>query len=274
MSPRTLTALLFTTSLVACASEGPDDAITGGGGKADGQETAQLTFASDWSETARGELTAGSPVRIVYDLDRLPDCRGETNGSEVWGAGGYASFDGGEPVTFALSRLDNGVVKAIAAELEIPVTARSVELWFASSNRWGCIAYDSNENANYRFDVTPAVQGGAVLAFDADGSESQSGAVRGGEKVVIHYEPSRLSQCEASSGGLAKWSVSMHYKVDGGAEKAVLVTRADGPDLVSSDPSVVVPRGSDLEVWFSATSVYGCHEYDSNSGANYHFAIE
>jgi uncharacterized protein YraI len=273
MSPRTLTALLFTTTLAACASESPDDAITGGGGgKADG-ETAQLTFKGDWSESARGELTAGSPVRIEYDLDRLPDCRGETNGSEVWGAGGYASFDGGEPVTFALSRLDGGVVKPVPAELDIPVTAHEVELWFASSNRWGCIAYDSNNNANYRFDVKPATDG-AVLAFDADGTESQSGAVKGGEKVVVHYDPSRLATCEASSGGLAKWSVSLHYKVDGGAEKTTLVTRAEGPDLVPSDPTIVVPRGGDLEIWFSATSVYGCHEYDSNAGANYHFAIE
>jgi hypothetical protein len=273
MSRRTLATLLLTTSLVACATDGADDAVTGGaGGKADG-EIAQLTFADDWSETARGEITAGSPVRIVYDLDRLPDCRGETNGSEVWGAGGYASFDGGEPVAFALSRLDNGVVKAIAAEVDVPLTATSVELWFASSNRWGCIAYDSNENANYSYDVKPA-GAGAVLAFEADGSESQSGTVKGGEKVVVHYDPSRLSQCEASSGGNAKWSVTLHYKVDGGAEKTVLVSRAEGPDLVPSDPSVVVPRGNDLAIWFSATSVYGCNEYDSNSGANYHFDIE
>jgi hypothetical protein len=273
MSSRTLAALLLTTSLVACAADSADDSLTGGGGgKADG-ETAQLTFSADWSETARGELTAGSPVRIVYDLDRLPDCRGETNGSEVWGAGGYASFDGGEPVAFALSRLDNGVVKAISAEVAIPVTATSVQFWFASSNRWGCIAYDSNENANYTYDVTPA-NAGAVLAFDADGTESQSGAVEAGEKIIVHYDPARLSQCEASSAGLAKWSVTLHYKVDGGSEKTVLVSRADGTELVPSDPSVVVPRGNDLEVWFSATSVYGCNEYDSNSGANYHFEIE
>jgi hypothetical protein len=272
MSTRTLAALLLTTSLVACASDSTDSVAGGGGGKADG-ETAQITFSDDWSETARGEVTAGSPIRIVYDLDRLQDCRGETNGSEVWGAGGYASFDGGTPVTFALSRLDNGVVKPVAAELAVPVTATSVELWFASSNRWGCIAYDSNDNANYRYDVKPA-NAGAVLAFDADGTESQSGAVKAGEKVVVHYEPARLSQCQASSGGLAKWSVTLHYKVDGGTEKTVLVTRADGPDLTPSDPSVVVPRGNDLEVWFSATSVYGCNEYDSNSGANYHFDIE
>ena len=163
MPGRTLAALLFTTSLVACTSDSADVGSAGGGGKADGQ-TAQITFADDWSETARGELVAGSPVSIRYDLDRLQDCRGETNGSEVWGVSGYASFDGSAPVTFALSRLDGGVVKPVAAELDIPATATSVQLWFSISNRWGCIAYDSNENANYEFDVT-ASTAGAVLAF-------------------------------------------------------------------------------------------------------------
>lgn len=273
MTCRDFAVLLFTTSLVACATDGAQDMTAGGGGgKADG-ETAQITFADDWSETARGDLVAGSPVRIVYDLDRLQDCRGETGGSEVWGVGGYASFDGKEPVAFALSRLDNGVVKPVAAEVEIPATAHSVQFWFAVSNRWGCIAYDSNENANYGYSVEPATTG-AVLAFNADQTESQSGAIVGGQQIVVHYEPERLSECAASSAGYAKWTVSMHYKVDGGAEKSVLVTRAEGTELVPSDPTVTVPRGSDLEVWFDATSVYGCHEYDSNNGGNYHFAIE
>ncbi len=273
MNSRSFAALLFTTSLVACATDGAQDPATGGaGGKADG-ETAQLSFADDWSEILRGDLVAGSPVRIVYDLDRLQDCRGETGGSEVWGVGGYASFDGNEPVAFALSRLDNGVVKPVTAEVEIPATAHSVQFWFAISNKWGCIAYDSNENANYSYSVEPATTG-AVLAFNADDSESQSGTIVGGQQVVVHYEPERLSQCAASSAGYAKWTVSMHYKVDGGAEKSVLVTRAEGTELVPSDPTVTVPRGSDLEVWFDATSVYGCHEYDSNNGGNYHFAIE
>jgi hypothetical protein len=272
MSPRRFAALLFSTSLVACATDSADESVSGGGGKADG-ETAQISFGDDWSETVRGDLVAGAPVRIVYDLDRLQECRGETNGSEVWGVTGYASFDGKEPVTFAVSRLDGGVVKPVSAELDIPATAHSVELWFASSNRWGCISYDSNENANYEFSVEAATTG-AVLAFNADHTESQSGAVVGGTQVVVHYEPERLATCAASSGGYAKWSVTMHYKVDGGSEKSLLVTRAEGSDLVPSDPTISVPRGSDLEVWFDATSVYGCHEYDSNGGANYHYAIE
>jgi hypothetical protein len=272
MSRSAFATLLLTTLLVACAASNPDGTSAGGGGKADG-ETTQITFAADWSEHASGDLVAGSPVRIVYDLDRLQDCRGQDMGSDVWGAGGYASFDGKEPTQFAVSRLDNGTTKPTAAEIEIPATAKSVDFWFASSNKWGCIAYDSNDSANYHFAVHPS-PAGAVLAFDADGTESQSGAVKASSQLVVHYEPARLSQCAASSGGYAKWSVTMHYKVDGGTEKTLLVTRANGSDLEASDPAVTVPRGGDLELWFTATSVYGCNAYDSNDGANYHYSIE
>jgi hypothetical protein len=44
--------------------------------------------------------------------------------------------------------------------------------------------------------------------------------------------------------------------------------------LVVADSTLVVPRGDDLELWFEATNVYGCLAYDSNLGANHHFAIE
>lgn len=275
MSRCTAVSLLFTTSLAslaACAADG-QDASNGGaaGGKADG-DTAALTFADDWSETLRGDLIAGSPVRISYDLDRLQDCRGSSGGSDVWGVSGYASFDGGEPITFAISRLDAGVVKPVAAEIEIPATAHSVALWFAINNRWGCIAYDSNASANYAYDIAPSTRG-PVLAFNADFTESQSDAIHAGTQAIVHYEPERLVQCAASSGGYAKWSVTMHYKVDGSAEKTTLVSRADGADLVAADPALLVPRGHDLEVWFSATNTYGCHAYDSNLGGNYHYVI-
>ncbi len=274
MSFRTLAALLLTTSLVACASNASDGSTTGGGGgKADDSSDAQLTFGEDWSEKLTGAMRGGGTVRIAYDLDRIRDCRGETNDSQVWGAGGYASFDGGEPVAFELSRLSNGAVVPVIPELEIPSSATTIELWFAVSNKWGCIAYDSNMNANYQFDITPAPSG-AVLSFDVDGSESQSGALTAGSQVVVHYEPERLSACSASSAGYAKWSVTMHYKTDGGPTKSLLVSRADGSDLAAADPTLTVPNGSDLEVWFSATSVYGCNAYDSNSGGNYHFEIE
>src|SRR5687767_4019813 len=71
-------------TLVACAdSPDPNGAGPGGGGKADGELTT-VTFSSDWRESADGALTAGLPIRIEYDLDRLTACRGSTNGSDVW----------------------------------------------------------------------------------------------------------------------------------------------------------------------------------------------
>ena len=248
------------------------DQASGGGGKADGSEPT-LTFGKDWSEKVTGTLLAGSPVRIDYALDRLPDCRGSSGGSEVWGASGYASFDGKAPVTFAVSGLDGGVVKPVSAELEIPSGTRSVAMWFASNNIWGCIAYDSNMNANYTFDVD-AGSTGAVLSFDADWSESQSDAVHAGDAVVVHYDPARLEQCAYSSGGHAGWSITAHAQVDGGTVKSFAVTRAEGSTLVPSDPTFAVPRGGQLALWFEATSAYGCHAYDSNMNANYHFTIE
>lgn len=56
--------------------------------------------------------------------------------------------------------------------------------------------------------------------------------------------------------------------------KSLLVTRAEGSSIVAADPTVTIPRGRDLALWFDATSVYGCHAFDSNMNANYHFTIE
>ncbi len=257
-------------TLVGCAES--LDENRGAGGKADGTLT-RITFDDSWDETADGPLVAGSPVRIAYDLDRLQDCRGSTGGSDVWGATGYASFDGAEPTTFAISRLDDGVTVELEAELDVPSTATSVELWFSSSNRWGCIAYDSNDNANYRFAIERRSDT-AVLAFDADFTERVVGTIEGGGKVVVHYDPDRLSQCAGSSGGRAQWSVTGYYQVDGGAVKSVAVSRADGPDLVPADPTIIVAHGSELSLWFEATSRWGCHAYDSNLGANYSYDID
>src|SRR5262245_58551225 len=107
---RIVSLLSFATSLAACvADDGSSVDETGGGGKADGQAPV-IAFADDWSETVSGTLLAGDRMRIDYDLDRLTECRGSTNGSEVWGVSGYASFDGGAPVVFGVSRIESGRV--------------------------------------------------------------------------------------------------------------------------------------------------------------------
>ena len=269
-STKYLAAALVT--LVACADAPDEDTGDSVDGKADGT-TTKLTFAEDWSERANGKIVAGLPIRIAYDVDRLTACRGYTNGSDVWAISGHVSFDGGPAQTFEVTRLVDGRAVAVEAELEIPARAASVELWFTNSNRWGCNAYDSNEGANYQFDIEarPDV---AFASFDADGAEDLPRMVYAGDQLLVHYEPERLSECAGSTGNNAAWSITMNYQVDGGTVKKVLVTRADGPNLVAADPEISVSRGRDLAIWFEATNRWGCHAYDSNNSANYHIAIQ
>jgi uncharacterized protein YraI len=265
--------VISATFLAACAIDSGTPADDGtGGGKADGSEPT-ITFKSNYTQSVSGTLLAGSPVRIKYDLARLTTCRGESNNTEVWGVTGWAQFDSGAPTSFAVSHLDVNHVVPVAAELQIPASATKVAMWFSINNRWGCNAYDSNFGDNYNFTVDHHSVG-AVLAFDADGTDSQSGAVHAGDKVVIHYAPDRLSECSGSTGGHAAWAVTGHWQVDGGSIHDVMVSRADGANLVAADPLVTVPRGYDLALWFEATSVWGCHAYDSAFGANYHVTIE
>lgn len=269
------TPTLLATALVTLAGCTQTPGSEGGseGGKADGSQT-RLTFADDFSEAADGPLVAGATIKLSYDLDRITGCRGSTNGSEVWGTTAFVAFDGGPPHELALSRLAAGRVVPVEPELQLPSAAHSMALWFTTTNRWGCVAYDSNDNANYGFDIAPRSGGGAVLAFDADGSESQSAAVRDGDEVVIHYAPERLAQCAGATGGHPAWGITGNWQVDGGTVHALMVTRASGSELIAADPTITVPRGHRLAVWFEATSVWGCHAYDSDFGANYTYPIE
>lgn len=269
MNCRVATALV---TLAACAQAPDPDGVPGGGGKADGG-AARLVFSEDFSETADGRLVAGDTIAIAYDLDRITDCRGSTGGSEVWGTTAHVKI-GATVKEYALSRLANGRVVPVTPELQLPSTATSIELWFSTSNRWGCIAYDSNEGANYHFDVAPRTTSGAVLAFDADFSESQSAAIEAGDAVVVHYAPERLATCAGSTGGRAAWGITGYWQVDGGEVHSLMVTRAQGSELVPADPTITVPRGRELALWFEATSVWGCHAYDSDYGANYRFSID
>ena len=214
-------------------------------------------------------------MRVTYDLARLNTCRRESDNTEVWVVTGFAQFDDGTQVTLALSQLSAGKVVPSDAELVLPASASHVALWFTVTNEFGCIGYDSNEGANYQFDLQPH-QGGATLTFAADPSvaPTQSGPIHAGDHVVVHYEPDRLSQCYALANELPAWNVTAHWQVDGSAAQTVPATRIDGSQLVASDPTITIPHGSGLTFWFEATSVYGCDAFDSAYGANYHFAIQ
>jgi hypothetical protein len=271
---RTLPIALATVLATACATF--DDRAGGsdpGGGKTD-DAGARITFAGDFTETVVGRLVAGGSVRVAYDLDRLRDCRGSTGGSEVWGVSGFVAYDDAAPETFAVSELRDGRVEPVEARLDIPAGTAEIRMWFAINNRWGCVAYDSNFGDDYRFAVAPSGGDAVVLDFADDYSFTATGPVRAGDRVVIHYEPSRLAECAGSSGGHAQWAITGYWSIDGAAARSVMVTVADGPELVAADPAISIPEGRDLALWFEATDRWGCHAIDSDFGANYHVAIE
>lgn len=263
-----LAALL---AITACATTGVDtsDVATSEAGA-----VATINFDSGWNEVAGGALIAGQQVRISYDPARLSKCRSSTHGSEAWGITGFAKFDGGDVVSFAVTELVDHVVRPVTAQIPMQGT-RKMELWFQNSDVFGCVAYDSNFNANYRFDLqTPPTGDSPVVSFETDWTESQSAAIHAGDALIVHYDPVRLNRCSGSTHGNAAWAITGYYSIDGGEAHSFAASKPDGGTLLAADPAITVGEGRDLALWFEATSIWGCHDWDSDFGANYHFTIE
>jgi hypothetical protein len=269
---RIIAIFTLANALAACAVDPTGSSAEATSGKADGEEPT-ITFAADYTQTTSGTLLAGSPVTVHYDLARITDCRAQSNNSDVWGVTGYALFDDGTQAAFAVSNLVGGQAVPVDAELALPAAASSVQLWFVVTNEWGCIGYDSNYGANYTFSIDRHGLG-ATLAFGQDWSFTQSGPVHAGDRIVIHYAPQRLQQCQAEQNEVPAWGITAHWQVDGGDVHDVMAATPNGTFLAPADPIVTVPRGHDLALWFEATSIYGCHAWDSDYGANYHVTIE
>lgn len=114
--------------------------------------TATVRFAGGRVDV-NGRLTAGKSVRVSYDADRMPTCRGEQGGKPAWSVTGYYRIDGGAPKSFAAAghRPDGSTGPA---NIPLPNTyANHIEFWFENSNVWGCHAWDSNNGANFGFDI-------------------------------------------------------------------------------------------------------------------------
>ncbi|MEZ4240197.1 MAG: DUF6209 family protein [Myxococcota bacterium] len=113
---------------------------------------AELRFDADFTESqAGGPLLAGTAVHVVFDEARLPQCRGWKYGQPAWAVTAFWRIDGGDVHTGAV------VMPSGPADLWIDLDAPgTLELWFANNDAFGCIAWDSDYGANYRFDVVSA----------------------------------------------------------------------------------------------------------------------
>lgn len=159
-------------------------------------EVATLWFDENWNETAYGPLRQGGYLELHYNLARLPGCRGTHNGYPAWDIEANLRFlPGGQLVTGSVRQFVsvNGTPTNEAVDLplvvRIPDDAWSVEIWFRNFSGAGssCVTWDSNEGANYRFEVWPAATHPRCLDVERDIG------LRTEDARMVHNQPACLS---------------------------------------------------------------------------------
>lgn len=132
----------------ACA---PETSVESDGYAQEATSAPTITFDAQWNERVQGTLVAGRAVRIAYDAQRLPGCRGEMYGRPAWSITGWMRVGDGAPQSFVVAPRES----TAALTVDLPADARRVSFWFQNNSRWGCNTWDSNHGANYTFAVAP-----------------------------------------------------------------------------------------------------------------------
>lgn len=132
---------------------------------------ARIVFAADHTQTQVGGLVPGGQVRLEYDVNRLTTCRNSRNGFDLWDITAHVRWDTGES--------SSASIKAGALLVDVPRTARAMEVWFENTAVPGCQAWDSNYGANYRFDVLlpPGWVGAATTLTSRDTTDPCDGGL-------------------------------------------------------------------------------------------------
>jgi hypothetical protein len=113
-----------------------------------------------------------------------------------------------------------------------------------------------------------------LLSFAVDGSITQSAPIVSGGLARLHYDIERLPNCRAIYHGLPAWNILASWSVDGGAAHNDALTTVDASGKrVGVDITIAVPPGHDLALWFEASDEFGCVQWDSDYGRNFHVPL-
>jgi hypothetical protein len=119
------------------------------------------------------------------------------------------------------------------------------------------------------------VSGPPTISFKSDWSVGTNDVLPAGSIENVSYALTRLPQCRGSTDGVPAWVVHAHYSVDGGA---VTTMTFFGNQLLANPQGLnfafEIPFGRDLAFWFDNQDYFGCLGWDSDFGANFHFAIQ
>jgi hypothetical protein len=154
-----------------------------------------------------------------------------------------------------------------------PIMRKLALLSLAVLSFAGCAASTDDDGAN----SANAVSSEASIDFDAAGFKVEtSGKLAAGQRVRIQYDLARLPTCRGNvNGGGPGWNISGFASFNGKPATAFEVTKltADGRDRESAPYELLLPEGGDLALWFSVSSAWGCNQYDSQYGQNFHFDV-
>ena len=116
----------------------------------------------------------------------------------------------------------------------------------------------------------------ATIKLGADFKTELLGKPTAGKGIRVEYALERLPQCRGNVGGGGPgWTITGFYSENGGPAKTFDPTTLspDGTDRVAKATTITPGQGGDLALWFQVTSRWGCSEYDSAFGQNYHFDV-
>jgi hypothetical protein len=228
-------------------------------------------------------VEAGKPVLLGYSR-RLQDLGVEGELQEVVAR---VRIDGGDwqRVPFDMQARDDHRFKiGPVAQLMIPDWARDeLQVAFELVARDGRRIWDNNGGPGLDYRTTILPQGGALIRFDADWTQTVVGDLRQGETVRVAYDVGRLLRflTGTSANGLPTYGASLFVSFDDAPPQEYRF----GRDFETVDmPSFRVPHGaSTLSLWFVGSArgghtFYDIHvggfAYDSNWGQNYRFPVQ
>lgn len=111
------------------------------------------------------------------------------------------------------------------------------------------------------------------LIFTAEQGVILTQAPQPNEVLTIRYDFKRLVQCQPTDRNYLR-HLTGFYQVDGQEPVSFDYIPAYSTSEALQSAQILVPEGEELSFWFYLSDNNGCHEWDSNDGANYTVSIE
>lgn len=161
----------------------------------------------------------------------------------------------------------------------IPFAAAGATRWFDHNRIWDPLgSYHIQGNRSIEPDAAAC---DAVVRFDRAWNETASRLLVRGRRLVVSYDPDRLTACRGTHNGYPAWDLRAFVRFAPGGEQVDGTLKAHRTDhgvpLPDFDPvpfATAIPEtATSVEIWIHNTGLWGCSAYDSDFGRNYRFPI-